>query len=250
VEKKILSDLFDQTDFKKFVLQRAKDSDFVGNLIDDLMEPPPPNAGDAIPFLGETKVFELIIDIAAEGYIVLNVGGNWIGRRSEDSTEDDAKRYIRSKSFRTGQEMRQIQLGLPGSVGGNAVSVPPKTLEPPTANCKSLDNSTSYLSISPVATPDEVGEGSKTVENDVSGIPELPNRYIIITQNLKSDEPANGINLSGCFEKWGISSDKSVDSAKIELRGLTVQQIKQILQRIPSTFKASLEVTFQDGEQS
>lgn len=250
VEKKILSDLFDQTDFKKFVLQRAKDSDFVGNLIDDLMEPPPPNAGDAIPFLGETKVFELIIDIAAEGYIVLNVGGNWIGRRSEDSTEDDAKRYIRSKAFRTGQEMRQIQLGLPDSVGGNAVSVPPKTLEPPTANCKSLDNSTSYLSISPVATPDEVGEGSKTVENDVSGIPELPNRHIIITQNLKSDEPANGINLSGCFEKWGISSDKSVDSAKIELRGLTAQQIKQILQRIPSTFKASLEVTFQDGDQS
>jgi len=124
VENKILSDLFDQTDFKTFVLQRAKDADTVGSLMDDLMEPPPPNMGDAIPFLGETKVYEFVIDIAAEGDIVLNVDGNWIGRRAEDSNENDAKSYIRSKAFRTGQEMRRIQLGLPGSVGGKAVSVP------------------------------------------------------------------------------------------------------------------------------
>ncbi|OGR23289.1 MAG: hypothetical protein A2277_18960, partial [Desulfobacterales bacterium RIFOXYA12_FULL_46_15] len=105
VEGKILSDLFDQTDFKTVVLQSAKDSDFVGSLMEDLMEPPPPDKGEALPFLGETKSYEFIIEIAAEGDIVLNVGGNWIGRRSEDATDEDAKRYIRSKAFRTGQEM-------------------------------------------------------------------------------------------------------------------------------------------------
>lgn len=93
VEGKLLSDLFDQTDFKTFVLQRAKDADFVGSLMDDLMEPPPPNTGDALPFLGETKTYEFIIDIAAEGDIVLNVSGNWIGRRSEDSTNDVANHW-------------------------------------------------------------------------------------------------------------------------------------------------------------
>ena len=99
------------------MLKRAKDSDFVGSLMDDLTEPPPPNAGEAIPFLGETKAYESILDIAAEGDLVLNVSGTWIGRRAEDATDEDARRYIRSKAFRTGQEMRQIQLGLPVRLG-------------------------------------------------------------------------------------------------------------------------------------
>ncbi|MBF0235401.1 MAG: hypothetical protein HQK65_20550 [Desulfamplus sp.] len=252
VEKKIFSDLFDQTDFRTFVLQRAKDSDFVGTLMDELMEPPPPNVGDALPFLGETRIFEIIIDIAAEGDIVLNVGGNWIGRRSEDSTDEDAKRYIRSRAFRTGQEMRQIQLGLPGSVGGKAVSVPIKTVEQSTsaANSKIIPKSPNYPQGTPADGAEAVAEVSQTSENGVPDLPGLPNRPLIITQNRKSDEPANGINLSGCFEKWGVSSDKSLDSARIELTGLTVQQVKQILQRIPSTFKASLEISFQDGGES
>ncbi|MCX5880422.1 MAG: DUF499 domain-containing protein, partial [Deltaproteobacteria bacterium] len=82
VEAKILSELFDHRDFKNFVLKRAKDSDFVGSLMDDLTEPPPPNMGEAIPFLGETQTYEFILNIAASGDIVLNVGGTWIGRRA------------------------------------------------------------------------------------------------------------------------------------------------------------------------
>ncbi|MBF0469703.1 MAG: hypothetical protein HQK61_12595, partial [Desulfamplus sp.] len=249
VEKKILSDLFDQTDFKTFILKRAKDSDFVGSVMEDLMEPPPPNAGDALPFLGETKTFEFIIDTAAEGEIVLNVGGNWIGRRAEDNTDEDAKRYIRSRAFRTGQEMRQIQLGLPGSVGGGAVSVPNKPVEQPgsTTNGGNIFKPTDYAAGSSSDAEGVVGEKGRKGGNNIPDFPGLPDRPLIITQNRKSDEPANGINLSGYFEKWGISSDKSLDSARIELKGLTVQQIKQILQRIPSTFKASLEVNFKDG---
>ena len=252
VEAKILSDLFDQTDFKTFVLQRAKDSDFVGTLMDDLMEPPPPNAGDALPFLGETKTFEFIIDIAAEGDIVLNVGGNWIGRRSEDTNDDDARRYIRSKAFRTGQEMRQIQLGLPGSVGGSAVSVPNKPAGQPTpvTTGGTMPSPTDYPTGSTGDGVGSVGEGDPTGVSDVPGLPGLPNRPMIINQNKKSDEPASGINLSGCFEKWGVSSDKTLNSAKIEFQGLTAQQIKQILQRIPSTFKASLEINFKEGDES
>ena len=67
IEAKILSDLFDQTEFKQFVLKRAKDSDFVGSMMDDLTEPPPPNAGEVIPFLGETKIYEFVLEIAAIG---------------------------------------------------------------------------------------------------------------------------------------------------------------------------------------
>jgi len=41
-----------------------------------------------------------------------------LGDRAEDASNEDALRYIRSKAFRTGQDMRIIQLGLPGAVGG------------------------------------------------------------------------------------------------------------------------------------
>ena len=247
VEDKILSDLFDQTDFKTFVIKRAEDSDFVGSLMDDLMEPPPPKAGDPIPFLGETLTYERIIDVAAQGEIVLNVNGNWIGRRPEDATADDAKHYIRNKVFRTGQEMRQVQLGLPGSVGGSAVSAPPSKPNPGVTSSPGGD----------VNYPDsETGQSGDGIENggkpDYPGVPDLPglpNKPLKIIQSKKSDEPATGIHLSGCFEKWGVGSDTSLDHATIEFKGVTAQQVKQILQRIPSTFKASLEVSFQQGDE-
>jgi hypothetical protein len=237
VEAKILSDLFDQTEFKNFVLKRAKDSDFVGSLMDDLTEPPPPNTDEAIPFLGETKFYEFILDIAANGDLVLNVSGTWLGRRAEDATDEDALRHIRSKAFCTGQEMRQIQLGLPGAVGGGTVTVTERksggqksgtgSVVPPETNPKS-GNTTSE------------GHGSTTIPD---GQPVIPPAI----KSRKSEESATGINLSGCFESWGVSSNQPIESARIEFSGLTAQQIKQILQRIPSTFKATLEIDYQDG---
>lgn len=238
VEAKILSDLFDQNDFTKFVLKRAKDSDFVGSLMDDLTEPPPPNAGEAIPFLGETKIYECILNIAAGGDIVLNVGGTWIGRRAEDTSAEDALRYIRSKAFRTGQEMRQIQLGLPIAVGPGPVVGPSPDRKPE----PDLDPDSGHdpdLGSGHEPDPDPGHDrGSAPAPGTVPNI-----------KSKKSEEPATGINLSGCFETWGISSDQTIECARIKFAGLTAQQIKQILQRIPSTFKATLDITYKEGGQ-
>jgi hypothetical protein len=233
-------DIFDLNNFKEFIIQRAKDSDFVGNVIDDLIEPPPPNSGDAIPFLGETKIYELILKIAAGGDIFLNVSGTWIGRRPEDTSDEESLRFIQGKAFRTGHEMRQVQLGLPGAVGGGTVTVlkPSTIYETPvsvvdTPRVKNGKNSVYLPAISTNATEESLG---------------MP-PVIVIPSNKskKSQEPATGINLSGCFESWGISSNQSIESARIEFSGLTAQQIKQILQRIPSTFKASLDITYKEG---
>jgi len=244
VEAKILSDLFDRNDFKSFVKNRAKDSDFLGSLMDDLSEPPPPNTGDAIPFLGETKIYEFILNIAAEGDIFLNVGGTWIGRRSEDTNDEDALRYIRSKAFRTGQEMRQIQLGLPGAVGGGTVTGPNTPIN--------VGNPLPGV-VPPITTPGAVYQppipGSHTItDNGQTGItqPVTP----LNVKSKRSDEANTGINLSGYFEKWMISPDQPIESARIEFTGLTSNQIKQILQRIPSTFKASLDITYKEEGQA
>jgi type III secretory pathway lipoprotein EscJ len=66
-------------------------------------------------------------------------------------------------------------------------------------------------------------------------------------KSKRSEEPATGINLSGCFEAWGVPTSQAIETARIEFSGLTAQQIKQILQRIPSTFKATLEIAYKDG---
>jgi hypothetical protein len=254
VEARILSDLFDQTEFRQFVLKRAGDSDFIGSLMDDLMEPPPTNAGEAIPFLGETKIYEWVLDIAAAGDLVLNVSGTWIGRRSEDVTDEDALRYIRSKAFRTGQEMRQIQLGLPGAIGGGTVTVPNPASggSTPAGTGGNIFPVTSGIDNAyPPAAEDKGG----TLEEQGAGGPGglvgsegtfSPASTSAVKRN-RSEQPATGINLSGCFEKWGVHTGQTIETARIEFSGLTAQQVKQILQRIPSAFKAALEITYKNG---
>lgn len=252
VENKILSDLFDQEEFKAYILNRAKDSDFVGSLIDDLVEPPPPNSGDAIPFLGETRIYETILDIAAEGSLVLNVGGTWIGRRSEDITYEGARRYIKSKAFQTGQEMRNVQLGLPEAVGGGAVTV--ETV--PTGGTGHGHNAAF-----PSGATSQPGTGEKMgvefpspgdaqaggMTDEAVPVAESPPPVLPTIKVRRTEEPSSGINLTGSFESWGVPSSQSIEKARIEFSGLTVQQVKQILQRIPSAFKASLEVEYKEG---
>ena len=61
------------------------------------------------------------------------------------------------------------------------------------------------------------------------------------------DTPSSGIHLSGCFETWGIDATQDIELARLEFDGLTVPQIKKILQGIPSAFKAKLEVVYKEG---
>ena len=250
VETKIVSDLFDRAEFKQFVLKRAKDSDFVGSMMDDLTEPPPPNTTEAIPFIGETKAFEFILEIAAGGDLVLNVGGTWIGRRAEDATDDDALRYIRSKAFRTGQEMRQIQLGLPGAVGGGTVTGPNGTpVSPPQPGQGGQGFPGPAAGGGTSGVPGQPGgdlPGGEPGGTSGPGGP-VPPDPITVLRNKRTDGPNTGINLSGCFETWGIPTSLTIETAKIEFSGLTAQQIKQILQRIPSAFRANLEIDYKDG---
>jgi len=249
VENKILDDLFDLAEFKKFLLKRAKDSDFVGSVLDDLLEPPPPNTGDAIPYLGETRIFEAILKIAADGDIALNVEGEWICRKKENATNEDALRYIRQKAFRSGQEMRKIQLGLPAQIGGGSVATDKSSKKEKTGEIPGGADK-------PVVIPHPGNGGERTgskdgtpvgpvIDNEPPGKPPID----IVENTKRTDEPASGINLSGLFEKWGIQPDQTIDTARLELKGLTAQQIKQILQRIPSSFKASLELIYTEGDE-
>lgn len=240
VEVKILNDLFDSNDFCNFILKCAKDSDFVGAIIDNLIEPPPTNTIDAIPFLGEIKIYEQILSIVANGDIVLNVNGTWIGRRTEDLSIEDALRFIKSNAFCTGQEMRQIQLGLPNMVGGGTVTAggPPKKTDLPRPGTdeagKPNGGGPAYPPTKPIISgPDDVADNEEKSNGTL--------------KNNKTDEPTPIGNLASYFEVWGIPANQSIDAVRIGFTGLTVQQIKLILARIPSTFKATMDIDYKEG---
>jgi hypothetical protein len=238
VEQKIATDLFDQTEYQTLVLASAKNGEFVGSLLDELAEPPAPGAGDAIPYLGEIPLYERLLSFAAEGKIVLNVGGSWISRRPEDATTDDALRFFKSKAFRSQQENRQVQLGLPGVVGGTITS---SSLNPvPHPNPQPATNTSSW----PEGTPPIADPGTPAGPTVVA---ETPEPYAQPVRTKKTEGVASGINLSGCFETWGIDASQKIEQACLEFSDLTAQQIKQILQRIPSTFKATLEISYKEG---
>lgn len=240
VEERIKSAIYDPPEFERYILQYAKDAEFIGSVLDELAEPPPPNTGDAIPYLGETDIYENILKIAATGKIALNVGGTWICRRSEDSSDDDAHKYVKQKAFRTGQELRQVQLGLPSAAGGGTVTAPPE----PKPVYKPVPDTTKPEipagSLPGEESPEPIGPSSQP-----SDVPHVEESRVT---TRKTEQAASGINLSGCFEQWGIPSTKNLEQATIEFEGITVQQIKQILQRIPSTFRAKIAVSFREDE--
>jgi hypothetical protein len=244
VETKLFSDIFDLAEFGDLILRKAQKMATVGEIIDELSEPPATPDKEAIVFLGAVQIYEQILKIAAMGKIVLNVDGNWITRSPEHEDDEQAWKAIRGRAFRTGQEMRQVQLALPGAAGGTTVTVPTPTgaQQPPPQGGQTTVTGGLFGGSGPggaVVTP-PVGGGGPSPKGGVVSPP-------IQTKTHRTEQAANGINLCGYFERWGIEPSQVLDTARIELNNVTPQQMKQILQRLPSSLKASLEVAFREG---
>jgi len=247
VENKLQNDVFDPEDFEDLVLEFAQKGRLVGALLDELSEPPAAPTTDAIPFLGETVIADRLIGIAAKGSIALNVGGVWVARSSSHTGDDEANLYIRPKAYRTGQELRQIQLGLPSAVGGTAVAATP---------VGAVANALSPVMTSPVATP--ASQPAPTIKEASQGLalstpapvaaPVQPD--VKPPSVRRTEEASTGVNLSGAFEKWGLPTHKQVTLARLEFQGLTVSQIKLLLTKIPSALKAILEVTYSEEDEA
>ena len=245
VEKKIHEDLFDPAEFEKRVLECAKESKHMDELLKDIIEPPPPNTGNAIPYLGESVIYEEVLKIAAHGKIFVNVSGTWIGRLPDHADKEQALKDIQRKAFRIGREMYKVQLGLPSAVGGTTVTGPRPTIPPvsaiqparPTEPDTTISGNNSNDKTVALETADDSG----TIQTIIP----KPGRLI----TKRTDEPVIGINLLGKLEQWCVSSGTTLDVARIEFKNLTVLQLKQILQHLPVSIRASLEITQSEGEE-
>ncbi len=236
VEEILHRDLFDPAEFMNLVKDYAKDSAIVGDLLDELAEAPGSPEKEAMIYLGQTQLYEEILKVAARGEIVLNVDGAWVGKQPDQEYEE-ALRAIRGRAFRSGQDVRNVQLALPGATGGSTVTGPATGAgaqqptpggAPVTKPGGLFPGSESGGTTAPPAT------GGSVVTPPPSGQPATPPA---VTRYQASQEPQIGINLCGSFEQWGLDNSDTLRSAKIEFQGLSVQQIKQILQRLPSAFR-------------
>ena len=137
-----------------------------------------------------------------------------------------------------------MQLGLPSAVGGTTVAGAKPPVEP-------------VVVLAPIVTP--TPQVTPTVKETQSGLTlsggeqgaiTLPEPQPKPASVRRTEEASTGINLTGSFEKWGLSADKQMEATKLEFKDLTVSQIKQILTRIPSSFKAFLEVSFGEEDET
>jgi len=250
VEKKIMDDLFVPADFEQFITECARESWFVGAVLDELAEPPAESTKDATPYLGEQTIFEEILKIVAKGTIVVSVRGSWV-TKPDGADYETALTNIKHRAFVTGQEMRNVQLGLPGVVGGQTVgSQPPAggggTPLPPGGGGTTLPPGGGGIQLPPGGGGTLPPGGGITLPPPGGG--EIPPP--IAPRTHRTEEPKTGINLQGSFEAWGIPTDATLSSAKMEFTGVSVQQMKRILQSLPSAVRAQLEVVYTEEEDS
>ena len=234
IEDKIKADIYDATEFETFVLQFAASPRAVGDLFRELAEPPTVPTKDAIPFLGDTKTYEELLRLCARGRLAINVNNTWFTRNHDDEDDEAALRRIRFRASRSGPEQRAAQIGLPSVAGGGAVAgnTPPQPVPP--GHDPAGHDRTPPVVTPPGTTPPTPGPTGQTI---------LPLPPVIKTERTTAE--SNTISLIGQLEAWGITPDKMLTSAKVEFSNLTAQQLRRILQQIPSAHRANLEVSYQ-----
>jgi hypothetical protein len=237
VEKLVRENFFAPEDFEAFALGCARRGDTMRQLLDLLREPPPSPDVEAIPFLGETPVYEQVLRLAARDRIALNVDGTW-HRRDTGQSEEEALRTLRQKAFRSGRELYSVQLGLPGQVGGGGgVAVTPRPVTTPSTGAS--PSSATPASTPPVTLPPGTVPTPPVTLPNGSTTPALAPQPII----RRSSGARNGVNLLGELEKWGLPLHQKITQATLTFTGLTVKELRELCARLPPRLQAELQIT-------
>jgi hypothetical protein len=244
VEETILNNHFDFEEFKSHIIEEAKKTSLIKDIINIYIEPPPSSTVNATPYLKEELLCELIFKIASSGDIVINSGGTWVGRITEDSDDDVSFNRIKQKIYRTINEMKNYQLALPEAAGSAA------PIAPPLSGSSNLPHQPTF---NPVYSS---GTGGLPENSSVSTLPPPP--FVPLVQPVETQAisqlqtkdagPLNSINLMGKLEEWSLSSNKSIENLTLGFTDLDIAKIKQILQRIPSGFQATMSITYEEKD--
>jgi hypothetical protein len=249
VEKIIIENLFAFEDFEAVVKEAAANTQTVGAFLSELKEPPVKPGVEPVPYLGEIYIYEQILRVAATGNVYLNVGGSWLGKKSDHANDQVTLQILRTKASKRGKELYEIILGTPDVVGADTVATPQ---QPPATTA-------TPIFVYPVAPPvtgpvTQVSEpaGDGPICGGIVGIPvnDVPGATTSVKPAIvkRSDEKTT-LNLSGEFENWGLAAADKIPLARLVFQGLTVRELKTLLQKLPPATRAILEVSIPEGKE-
>ena len=230
IESLIQKNYFDLTDFNKLVMEASKEGYHIKDVLDELMNP---SNGLVLPYLGEQKTLEAIQLLAADGKIAMNHANSWFIKQPGE-TQEEAMHRIRSKTATTGSEMEKILLSTPDAAsGGNPVPANPPT--PPTPPVPPV----------PPVPPPPVPPVPPIPPVNPPPVPPVP---VPPSPSVKQHhcEPSNTSTLIGQFEKWGVSKNQKLKTASITIEGITVQDLQAMIQRLKSSYKASMDISYDE----
>ncbi|MHB1421275.1 MAG: DUF499 domain-containing protein [Bacillota bacterium] len=247
VEKVIRENLFAFEDFEVMVKEAASNTHTVGAFLTELKEPPVKTGVEPVPYLGEIYIYEQILRVAASGKVYLNVGGSWLGKKDDHANDQVTLQMLRTKASKRGKELYDIILGTSDVVGADTVIPPP---QPPTTT-PPIPTDPVVLPVNGPGIPVPEPPGDGPTCGGIIGIPrDDPTGTITSVKPaiVKRSDEKTTLNLSGEFENWGLTAADKVSLAKLEFQGITVKEIKTLLQKLPPTTRAILEVTLPEGK--
>lgn len=278
IERSIRDNLFAFEEFESLVKSMAQKTSSVGKLFTELREPPSQPDEDAIPYLGETQLYEQLLKVAATGTVYLNVIGAWYGKRPEHENEEATLKFLQQKATARGKDLYEIKLGLPSMVGGSTsgaaggagggVGIPGGA---GTGGGVTPGGATGGVGVGGGLPPGGltggaggaggpnggagggggVTPGGFTGGGDAGGYAgggTTGGTVVAENPTVRRSLPKSGVNLSAEFDNWGLKAADRIPMAKIELNGLTVQELKILLQKLPPVVKAILEINLSGGE--
>ena len=243
IEEEIINNIFDLEEFTKLVIEKAQKGETVEKIINTLKEPPPKYEYDAIPYLGETKIYEKILWVIASSKnpsLSIHVKGQWYNRKAANSEDDNIIwKFLKNRAYASGRDLYNAQISTVQETATD--SIPTVEANDPTFSAPSQNSEFSQPNFNPeTQTSSHTNQGSTFVPSGTIVQPVSQPSFIC----KKTEEAKSGINLLGDLEKWtqNVETGKKLPAAKIEIADLTVQELKAIICKIPFSVRARLEV--------
>lgn len=228
-----------------------------------LLQSEPLSGEQAIPYLGETAIYESILNVVASDQIAdadaiaINVAQSWFKKEPGESQAECLTR-LRQKAWRTGQELGKIRLrerdkvGSPSiPAGAEPVREPagPSTIPPPATPGTSGGSSPGSIPTGGIATPGSATGGGPPIPGlgggVISGGGLLPTRPVI----RRSMGAKTGINLLGDLETWALPDKQTIAEASLTLKGLSIKEIRELVTKMPPKLQAELQITLPPSDQ-
>jgi len=204
-------------DFEQFIVACAGRNETMKQVLLLLRDPPVDT--EAIPYLGDSAIYEQVLRVAARDRIALNVNGTWY-RREAGQSEDDALRFFKQRAFRTGKDLHDVQLGDPSKIGSGGLAVaPPISPTPTPVEVPPVEPQPPIPPLAPIEPP-----------------PPLPP---VIRRSLGAK---SGVNLLGELETWAFADAQKVTQASLTMNGITIKDLRDLCIKLPPKLLAELQI--------